>query len=204
MQLTRNQRAGINGAAATRRFMKRTGYTYAGQRLWDDREIEALRSIWPDRQAALAALPGRTLAAVEHMAAKLGLRRGAGHAWTGAEAVRFRRLWPAASKRAVLEAFPWATWTSLCNYSQWQRANGFPSLYRPKVRPSRTGDKVVDAILDQAVHHNFNLAELDAAARTGRYFAAGRHRYRRTWKHLARAVGLFGGDLSATFPVEGR
>lgn len=201
MQLTAQQRASLNDVVVLRAHLARTGLTYSGQAVWTDAEVLALRSTWPDRRAATAALPNRTVTAIEKKAWKLGLPVRPLHQWTGAEAVRLRRLWPRASKRELLEAFPWANWTILANQAQWQRKNGFPSLARPKTLPTPTGDFLVDAIIEQAVLHNMSLRDLDHLAGTGRYFSAGRHRRRRTWKHVQKAVELFGGSLRAAFPV---
>jgi hypothetical protein len=115
MNLTRLQRAGMNGAKASLAIVLRRGVTHSGQPLWSDDEIRALRAAWPDRAAALRALPFRTLRAIEGKAAKIGLPRKALHVWSGAEAVRYRRMWPVATKRELLEAFPFATWGSLQN-----------------------------------------------------------------------------------------
>lgn len=201
MQLSSAQRASLNGTAALRRHIARTGRTFAGTRIWTPGELQILAAHWPNRSAILALLPDRSLRAIEHMATRRGLERKCLHMWTAAEAARFRRLWPKGTKRQLLEAFPFATWTSLSNYAQWQRANGYPNLFRPKVLPTPTGDALIDAIIEQAVFYNMSLRDLDAAAGTGRYFASGRHRHRRTWKHIVRAVELFGGKLDPSFPA---
>jgi len=39
-------------------------------RRWADDEVATLRRLWPDREALAAALPGRTLSAIELYAAK--------------------------------------------------------------------------------------------------------------------------------------
>lgn len=202
MHLTPQQRASMNGVAVVREYCRRTGRTYAGQVIWTDEEIALLTAAWPCREAALKALPGRSLSAIEHRAAKLGLPVRSLHLWSNPESARFRRLWPTATKRELLETFPFATWTSLHNFSQWQRANGFPDLKRPKARPSKTGHELVDAVLDQAERCNMSLKELDEGARTRRYFSSGRHRRQvKNWKHLGKAVAYFEGELSARFPA---
>ncbi len=197
MRLSRNQLAGINSGARTREYHRRTGRTYSGHLIWSDVEIQKLREAWPDRRRAVASLPGRTLHAIDGKAAKLGLR-SPGHQWTANEASRFRKLWRTASREEILAAFPWATWTALQNYSQWQRANGHPDVRRPKASPS-TGDPFVDSILARAKALNMTLVELDATAGTGRYFTACRHRWRRSWGHLARAAVALGGTLKVEF-----
>lgn len=201
MRLSKNQLASLNGAWAIRAYQQRTGVTHSGHKIWTQDEIEILRKAWPDRRGAVALLPGRSLAAIDSRAAKLGLRRP-GHQWTTGEASRFRKLWRTASRDEVLAAFPWATWTALENYAQWQRANGYPNLRRPNEKYRSTGDVFVDQIIARAKELNMTMAELDATAKTGRYFQAGRHRYRRSWGHLARAAVALGGTLRIEFHDE--
>jgi hypothetical protein len=59
MQLSRQQLAALNAAAANRAYMAKTGLTYSGQSLWTPKEISALR-LYPDYRALVRALARRT------------------------------------------------------------------------------------------------------------------------------------------------
>lgn len=75
MILSEHQRRSINGTAALKAKMARSGLTPAGQPIWSEVEIAALRSAWPDKILARRRLPARTMKAIEHKAARLGLTR---------------------------------------------------------------------------------------------------------------------------------
>jgi hypothetical protein len=198
--LTPAQRGGINGGAGAVAWMRKHGHTPAGQALWSDGEVDLLRQLWPDRYRVLSLMPHRTLTAVEHKADKLGLGRVRQlHWWTAADASRFRRLWPTASKIELMEAFPWASWAALASYSQWQRKNGYPGLMRPRIPFKPTGDPLVDGLMREAFRLNLSLSDLDALARSRRFFASGRYRMRKNWRHLGRAVEALEGIIAVRF-----
>ena len=75
MQLSRNQRTGINVAAAVRERMRRTGMTNAGHYLWSEEEVATLRRLYPDYNALVEALPRRTRFAIIRKAATLGIAK---------------------------------------------------------------------------------------------------------------------------------
>lgn len=202
-QLTAAQRGAINGGAASVAWMLRHGQTPAGHRLWSDAEIAILREHWPDRYRALELLPGRTLNAVKGKAEGLKLPRVRQlHHWTAAEASRYRRMWPTATKIELMEAFPWASWEALRCYGQWQRRRGYPNLGRPRIPYKPTGDSLVDALMKEAFRLNLSLSDLDAYAESRRFFASGRYRLKRNWHHLGRALDALEAVLDVRF--EGR
>jgi len=57
--------AGLNSADRLRRHMMKSGTTLAGQKLWSEAEVKLLRRYYPDYQRACAALPGRSLRAIQ-------------------------------------------------------------------------------------------------------------------------------------------
>jgi len=158
MQLSRQQRAAFNAAAVNRVYMRKTGLTYAGQRLWTALEMETLRRLHPDYGALVRALPRRTRNAIEKKAQKLGLSKPR-RVWNEAE---FRLMKPlyvrGAPMQSILDLLPGKTAKQV-----WAKASG-RGIRRPRTRPRNTGLAPVDAVRQRAFELYMSMAELDEAA----------------------------------------
>jgi DNA invertase Pin-like site-specific DNA recombinase len=84
--------------------ISRPATNFAKEKLWRAEEDSLLRMLWPSssRQAIMAALPGRTWAAISQRAERLGIKREwvrleapKGRRWTEEEEEKLRELYPA-------------------------------------------------------------------------------------------------------------
>jgi hypothetical protein len=85
--------------------MIRMGRTPKGHWLWTAREDALVRALYPDYVALRKALRRRTYSALRHRARTLGIAKKR-HTWTTTEVSRLRKLYPKASCRDLLAAFP--------------------------------------------------------------------------------------------------
>jgi len=86
--------------------IQRTGCTIAGTPVWTAGELEALRLLYPDKQALTAALPRRTEGAIAHKARNCGLVPPL-RIWTNGDAAQLRRPYVAGVPVTKLtEMFP--------------------------------------------------------------------------------------------------
>ncbi len=191
------------GLEAMMDWVRRNGTTGAGQPLWSDEEVEALRVSWPDVDEAQRRLPKRNRPSIEAKALKLDLpRRKRNHLWTSTEVARVIRMWPIATRQELLEAFPWAIWEDLQNQMQHQRRIGRTTAHRPKAPFKPTGHLPTDAVLEEARRSNLSLREVDMIAETPRYFSSGRHRRRVQWRHLGKTIEALGGEVQVDWDGE--
>lgn len=159
----RLQRAGQVGGLASRDWMRRNGRTQLGQKLWEDHENAAIRSLWPDYEAIKAALPHRTYGAIQAQAARIGAS-AKGHVWTTGEVLRLRRIFPTATHAELLAAFPGVSLRAI-------RSHAFRLNLRRAVKPyGPTGCALLDELRDRCRFLNLSMADLDAMAGTGTYF----------------------------------
>ncbi|WP_296596457.1 hypothetical protein [Phenylobacterium sp.] len=165
MQLTRSMRASLNGTAALRAKMLRTGKTPAGKWLWSEEEINLLRALHPDYRALEGALPRRTLKAMQQKAAKLGIARRV-IVWRGNEVARLRR--------------PYVNGAPVPDIGAALSGKTAPQVYakaarkqyrRPRRRPKRVEWPLVDSVRQRAFEMNIPLCELDRETGGGRYFS---------------------------------
>lgn len=158
---------GAASADKLRRRLQLTGETMAGQPLWSGNEIGLLRSMYPAEYADISkALKRRSYWSVRHKAQKLGLAPKR-HVWTGPDVSRLRRIYPTGTKEEILAAFPGMTIEAV-------RA----SAPRFKVFKARkpfnpTGYPVIDQLRERAFQLGYSMVDLDALARSKRYFASG-------------------------------
>lgn len=172
------------------RRMKHTGMTMADQPLWLDQEIEVLRALAPDYDLIKQRLGNRSRRAIRHKCARLGLCKAI-HLWTGTEISKLRRLYPSASKAEIIAAFPSSTWAQIKSAA---RRNGFR---RDKPSFTRSGNLLMDVILDRCEAIGWSYADLDDECGTGQYFQ------NRCWRKYPvnsatalKALGVLGGIVS--------
>lgn len=178
------------GAATTQRNrerIRRSGRTPNGYRVWTKGEKAIVRALYPDYDALVKALPGRTRNGIQCHA------RGSGmcpkiHAWTASEVLRLRKLYPHASRREVLAAFPGLGWQATVI-----RANKL-GLRRAPIPLKKTGHRLVDEIRQRARDLHWTMADLDEIARTKGYFAEPWHSGNNLGK-IESAVKVLGGRL---------
>jgi hypothetical protein len=189
--LSRNQRAAINAAASTRAFHARTGFTRAGQRLWTDEELAALRQHYPDPVKCGDAIPLRTWAAIKGKAQRLGLARPL-RVWLHSEEKVVLRDYP--SERLVVDI---AAAIAKTNRQVWGKANS-NRLRRPRKRPLPARDPLADAIRQRAFDLCITLADLDRDLGHGSRFRI--RRAARSNRLTVQAVKILGGRLVARIP----
>ncbi len=193
MQLSRQQRAALNAAIVNRAYMRRTGLTYAGQRLWTTLEIETLRRLHPDYGALVGALPGRTRKAIETKAQSLRLPEPR-QVWSEPEFQLMKPLYvQGVPMRTILEGLPGKTAKQV-----WAKAFG-RSIRRPRRPPRTTGLAPVDAVRQRAFELCMSMVELDEAAGGRAYFRRPR---RVNWSAVQRVLPQLGGRIAVSWHGE--
>lgn len=184
MLLTKAQIRGLQGRDTLVGHIQRTGCTIAGTPVWTTGELEALRLLYPDKQALTAALPRRTAGAIAHKARKIGLAPPL-RIWTSVNAAQLRRPYVAGVPVATLtQMFPGKSKRQI-----WGKA--FAMGYRrPRRPPKSTGMPLVDCIRNRAFELRITMTELDSFVARKRYFVSPRHM---DWTALQRAMTLLGG-----------
>lgn len=192
MLLTPQQRAAFNSVIANRAWMRRSGYTWSGHRLWSEDEVGAVRQFYPDYRLLVRALPSRTRKAIELKAAKLGIARP-------------RRIWTNSEVRVMrppyIAGVPIADILSLLDNKAKRQVYGKAwreRIRRPRKRPKVLGHRVLDAIRQRAFDLNLSLCELEEETGQGTLGSAKRIR----WDALERAAGFLGGTLMIRWPGE--
>lgn len=189
MQLTSSQRAAFNSAVANRAFMKRTGETHAGHRLWTADEDAIVRNNWPDACRCQKLLRNRTHHAIAHRARHLGLCKSR-VVWQRGQEPQLHRRYPTNEAVAVIAADLSKTPKQVWNKASSRR------LRRPKQRPLPANDPLVDDIRQRAFALNISLKDLDEAVGRGSRFKD--RRFPRNWRCISRAIRVLGGTLEAS------
>lgn len=178
------------------RRMRRQGATMAGQDLWTEDELAVLRALAPDYDLIKLHLKNRSRRAIRHKCAVIGLCRPI-HLWTGTEIVKLRRLYPSASKAEIIAAFPFSTWAQIKSAA---RRYGFRRDRPPFIR---SGNLLMDMILDRCEAIGWSYADLDDECGTGQYFQ------NRCWRKYPvnsraalKAIAVLGGVVSVKWVEE--
>jgi hypothetical protein len=146
--------------------IRKAGVTAKGYPLWTPAEDEKVRRLYPDYRALRRALRRRTYHAIRGRVLTLGITNKR-HIWTGAEVVRLRKLYFTAARAELHAAFPGLTLRQIVGKARHVK------LSRQRRRPSPTGFPILDDIRERAFKLNYSMVDLDAIARTGRYFQTG-------------------------------
>lgn len=184
-------RWGMQGRTALLSHIERTGCTIAGDPVWTEAEIAALRSAHPDFSAATAALSRRSPVAISHKARQLGLcspRR----VWTEDEGIRLRR--PYVSGISIAEIalmFPDKSRRQI-----WHKAHHL-GYRRPRRAPRLTGMPLVDSIRQRAFEYRVSMTDLDAFVGHKYYFVSPRYV---NWRALQKAMQILGGRPVVYWP----
>ena len=151
----------ISAAAAAR--MRRIGCTPSSAPLWTAREIAICRTLYPDFAAMKRKLPRRTRQSIRIRCHLLGLSVKV-TAWTGADILRLRRLFPAASWPEMLQAFPGRNRMSI-------KAKAYSLGMKRKRKPyKKIGLDVIDQVRARCFELNFFMSDLDEWTRQKDYF----------------------------------
>lgn len=181
MHLSWASERGVNGRSAIRHHIALTGRTIAGDPVWTIEEFDALRRLYPDRQAIASALTRRTKIAIQHKARSLGLitpRR----IWSEQEVELLRTLYRTPVTTAgLVEALPDRTKQQI-----WRKASHL-RIRRPRKPPRMTGHPLIDSIRQYAFAQGHSMADMDAWTRAKGYFSSPRYC---NWRALTRAVEI--------------
>lgn len=166
----------------------------AGQDLWSEQEVQILNALAPRYDLIGEQIKRRTFEAIRHKCNGLGLSKTI-HVWTGAEISKLRRLYPAAPKQAIIDAFPFSTWSKIKSTARRHRFR----RARPAFKKSE--DPLMNAILMRCTAIGWSLADLDAECGTRRYFRTRDWRkYTPNPRAVLKAIEVLGGTASVTWP----
>lgn len=154
---------GARAAAMARERIAKTGMAPGGRPVWTDRETALLAVIFPDYERAVAVLGRRTYAAVKQRARSMGLTKRH-HIWTGAAVARLRRLYPSADHATLATSFPGVPIEKIRSKAQ------EIGVYRNRRQLIKTGIPEIDQIRGRAFELNISMVDLDAMAKTKKYF----------------------------------
>lgn len=184
--------AGVASGDRARARMRRHGCTPNGSPLWSDAELDTLRRLHPDYQAAIRALGGkRSYSSVRAKAQQLGLAPKRQH-WTGEQVSRLRKVYRHGTLAEVQGTFPNRSLRYIRSMA------GYFGFTRPRPSFVPTGYLVIDQIRERCFDLHLSMGDLDAMAGTGTYFAkAGWHGAGLNPKAVARAIKALDGELSA-------
>jgi hypothetical protein len=182
--------AAAQASIRMRALTKRRGYSIRGYPLWTDQEDLLLRTMYPNIKAIEKRLRRRTENAIRKRLSELGLRRFPPHLWTAPEVSRLRRLWPAADKGTIVQAFPGIKWARLAD------AAGRRKICRRKTPLKITGNSLLDEVRARCRYLNYTLSDLDLQAGTGSYFRGRGWRRGHQIAKVAKAIKALGGKIS--------
>lgn len=158
-----------------------------GGERWSESADAVVRDTYPNYVVMRRRLPHRSLAALKHRAAALGVVRQR-HIWMNVEVERLARLvLAAASNTELAAAFPDLRLRQITEKARHLR------LPRRKLRLAKFGDPTLSAVRKRAIDVGMSLRCLDQAARTGRYFQKSTRRL--VLAHVARAAAVLGGEI---------
>ena len=156
----------VRGAATAqrmRRQMKRTGLTPRGHKLWTPEEDKIVCTLYPDYKALKKALKRRSYRSLTGRARSLGIAKKR-HVWTGAELAKLRKVFPSAPREEIIALLPGIRWPQV-----YARAR-YAGLRRARQKLKKTGCPLLDRIRERAFDLNLSMVDLDAMARTKKYF----------------------------------
>lgn len=187
---------GLNGADQLQRYRERTGMVGRGRRIWTAEELEILRRLYPDYAAAKKALPGRTYYAIRAHARERGIASKR-QVWKMSELQRLRQLVATDATTQEMQAvFPGRT------RHQLKATLGRYGIRRKRRGFKPTGHDLLDAVRQRCHELNLTMVDLDAMARTRRYFTtqAWIARGAPSLRHVVKAAQVLGGRISVLWP----
>ena len=186
MLISRESLRALDGKLFMRRHIEKTGETIAGAPVWTQSEIAVLRTTYPDREGACAALGRRTWAAIRQKARRLDLVKQR-RVWTQDDTRLLRSLYPSRiSIDDLLGRFAGKTKRQIWHKGAHLR------LLRLRRPPRLTGHPLVDSVRQCAFTLGYSMRDLDAWTGAKRYFGDARYV---DWYSLKRAIDLMGGRI---------
>jgi len=180
---------GAQASARNRAAMAKTGMTAWGTVLWTVPEDELLRSHYPDYDKLCVLLPHRTRKALECRCEKLDITSKL-KAWNAREVSLLRRLWSTATKAELRDAFPGYSWKSISSAAERRH------FKRPRRHYVRVPSPQANAIRDRCFELGYKLKDVDALARTKKYFQQGStYGPRPNMKRMDQAIRALDGKL---------
>jgi len=188
----RHAAKGAERAQHIRRYMKRTGRTPWGKKIWAEKEDDNIIKFYPDIKMLRRRLKSRSIAAIRQRAGALGVRRKI-HIWKAPELAKLRKLCATASWRDILAAFPDLTKAQIKSCIKYR---GIKCIRR---RFCKTGIEIIDVVREKAYQMNFTMPDLDYMAGSKNYFshALWHNKSRRiNKKAIWDAIEALGGKIS--------
>lgn len=185
----------VKGLAVSMRVkekMRRTGKTFNGHKLWTKEEDEKVARLYPDYKTLRCVLKHRSFSAIKARACTLKITKKR-HCWTELEVSKLRKLYPKATHQEILLAFPGLRWEQIVSRA------GYANIMRARKPYKPTGFTVLDDIRSYSFKHNINMVELDAMARTKKYFQKAQwhaHGFASS-RAASRAIVALGGQVRA-------
>jgi len=193
MQLSKAQRGALNSAARNRAHMRRTGTTYAGQRLWSPDELEALRAHRGDVAGQIRAIPTRTPKAIEMKRKRMGLVKPL-RVWSERQVRTMKPPYVDGAPVSGIAALTYKT-----NRQVWAKAARC-RLRRPKKPPKIVGIPLYDKIRRRAFDLHLSMRDLAEMTGSRSYFHGGSAII--NWKAVLRAVDNLDGELVVRWSVK--
>ncbi len=157
-------------------------------RWWTDGELQVCRSLYPDYDLMLAALPTRTREAIRAKCRSPQEQRER-HIWKGREIVLLRKLYPKGDWNELRKAFPFA---SDAKVRAAAKTNGIKGAKSYK----SSGDYLIDKIRERCLLMDISMPTLDKMSGTGRYFTRpGWLGAKPNHKAIGRAIKALGGEI---------
>lgn len=184
---------GTATAQRSRERMRRIGATPKGHALWTKRDDQTIRAIYPNYVLLVKMLSPRTFKAIKARALGLGVATKR-HVWRNSEVSLLRKCYPTSSRDELCAVFPGFTFYAL------ERKAYHLGLRKNRRKFKTTGYPLVDAIRSRAFELNLTMVDVDALARTKRYFQTG------AWssgnfnkRACVKAVEALGGQVHVTW-----
>ena len=163
---------------------------------WTEAEDDTVRRLYPDYTALVQVLRHRTYASIKIRARSFQIVKPK-HIWTTIENKRLCELWSKSTTAELRAAFPEMTRHAIMQHGYFL---GLP--HRGKVPLKITGNWLCDAIRDRSMVLGYTLVQLDAMARTGKYFQESRwlNKPGHQWHPMGKAAMMLGGELRVEWP----
>lgn len=195
MDLANLSRTAMNANLFKER-LRRRGYTYRGDKIWEASEDSIVRATASLTTVdAQKRLPNRSCRAIERRRQTLGVARRKLKPWTTFED-RTLRSNIQLGYPAIANLLPGRSVHAVQGRA-WYLGVRKGCLRRPKPK----GLPVYDQVRDRAFEDGLSQQALDCELRTGKYFQDNHHKTL-DWKKLARAVEFFGGKIKVDFMDE--
>ncbi|MDM9626354.1 hypothetical protein QTL95_10635 [Rhizobium sp. S152] len=179
----------VASAERARLRLLRSGFTISGHKIWSSDEDKICQIFYPDYFALCQILDTRSKKAIQTRCQRLGLVP-ARQSWQWAARQQLRKLYPAAHRDEICEAFPGVEWKKI------QSAARYYGYRRTKKPYKITGILSLDQSRRRCYDIKWTMRDLDEEAGTKRYFQTRGYRSDYpNYKAIGRAAIVLGGRL---------